>query len=130
LVLEQFKNSYPYELSGGMRQRVAIARALANDPKVLIMDEPFGALDAQTRNTLQHELLEIWRKNNITILFVTHSMDEAVFLADRIVVMSARPGKIVDIIDVDLPHLRDRTAPESNALRNHVLKLLAEEREK
>lgn len=128
--LEQFKNSYPYELSGGMRQRVAIARALANDPKVLIMDEPFGALDAQTRNTLQHELLEIWRKNNITILFVTHSMDEAVFLADRIVVMSARPGKIIDIIDVDLPHLRDRTAPESNALRNHVLKLLAEEREK
>ena len=128
--LEQFKNSYPYELSGGMRQRVAIARALANDPKVLLMDEPFGALDAQTRNTLQHELLEIWGKNNVTILFVTHSMDEAVFLADRIVVMSARPGKIRDIIDVDLPRPRDRTTPESNEVRNHVLRLLAEERGK
>ncbi|MCK5307205.1 MAG: nitrate ABC transporter ATP-binding protein, partial [Zetaproteobacteria bacterium] len=87
-------------------------------------------LDAQTRNTLQHELLEIWGKKNVTILFVTHSMDEAVFLADRIVVMSARPGKIRDIIDVDLPRPRDRTAPESNELRNHVLRLLAEEREK
>ncbi len=128
--LEQFKNSFPYELSGGMRQRVAIARALATEPQVLLMDEPFGALDAQTRNTLQHELLEIWGKKNVTILFVTHSMDEAVFLADRIVVMSARPGKIKEIIDVDLPRPRDRTAPESNALRNHVLKLLAEERER
>jgi len=126
--LEQFKNSYPYELSGGMRQRVAIARALANEPKVLLMDEPFGALDAQTRNTLQHELLEIWQKKHVTILFVTHSVDEAVFLADRIVVMTSRPGRIKEIIDVDLPRPRDRTGPEANALRNRMLKLLAEER--
>ena len=128
--LELFKNSYPYELSGGMRQRVAIARALATEPQVLLMDEPFGALDAQTRNMLQHELLEIWEKKNVTILFVTHSVDEAVFLADRIVVMSARPGKIRDIIDVDLLRPRDRTGPEANALRNKLLRLLAEEREK
>lgn len=128
--LEQFRNSFPYELSGGMRQRVAIARALATQPQVLLMDEPFGALDAQTRNTLQHELLDIWEKKNVTILFVTHSMDEAVFLSDRIVVMSARPGKIKEIIDVNLKRPRDRTDPESNTLRNNVLKLLAREREK
>ncbi|MDF1534478.1 MAG: ABC transporter ATP-binding protein [Methanosarcinaceae archaeon] len=128
--LELFKNSYPYELSGGMRQRVAIARALATEPQVLIMDEPFGALDAQTRNMLQYELLEIWDKKNVTILFVTHSVDEAVFLADRIVIMSARPAKIREIINVDLLRPRDRTGPEANILRNRILKLLAEEREK
>ncbi|MDK2833588.1 MAG: sulfonate transport system ATP-binding protein [Methanolobus sp.] len=128
--LEQFRDSYPHELSGGMKQRVAIARALANEPEVLLMDEPFGALDAQTRNTLQHELLSIWQKKNITILFVTHSVDEAVFLADRIVIMTARPGKIKEIIKVDIPRLRDRTSLEVNQLRNRVLKLLAEEQKK
>lgn len=128
--LEQFRDSYPHELSGGMKQRVAIARALANEPEVLLMDEPFGALDAQTRNTLQHELLSIWQKKNITILFVTHSVDEAVFLADRIVIMTARPGKIKEVIKVDIPRLRDRTSLEVNQLRNRVLRLLAEEQKK
>ncbi|MBN1431413.1 MAG: ABC transporter ATP-binding protein [Methanomicrobiaceae archaeon] len=124
--LEGFGMSYPHELSGGMRQRVAIARALANDPKVLLMDEPFGALDAQTRNMMQRELLEIWEKTRKTIIFVTHSVDEAVFLADRIVVLSPRPGRIKDIIDVNLPRIRERTDPDFANLRRHVLSHMEE----
>ena len=126
--LEGFGKAYPHELSGGMRQRVAIARALANNPEVLLMDEPFGALDAQTRNMMQKELLEIWEKTKKTILFVTHSVDEAVFLSDRIIVLSPRPGRIKEIIDIDLPRIRERTDPEFAVLRRRVLSLMEEVR--
>jgi NitT/TauT family transport system ATP-binding protein len=119
-----FENSYPYELSGGMRQRVAVARALAIDPSILLMDEPFGALDAQTRNLLQHELLEIWEKTRKTILFVTHSVDEAVFMADRIVVLTPRPGRICEVIPVQCTRPRDRTGVEFAKVRRHVLDLI------
>jgi len=122
--LSGFGNSYPYELSGGMRQRVAVVRALAVDPTVLLMDEPFGALDAQTRNRLQHDLLEIWDKTKKTILFVTHSVDEAVFLADRIVVLTPRPGHVCETIVVDHPRPRDRTSVEFAKVRRYVLDLI------
>jgi NitT/TauT family transport system ATP-binding protein len=122
--LAEFGNSYPFELSGGMRQRVAVVRALAVDPVVLLMDEPFGALDAQTRNRLQHELLDIWEKTKKTILFVTHSVDEAVYLADRIVVMTPRPGSVCEMIAIDLPRPRDRTSVEFAKVRRHVLDLI------
>lgn len=129
LGLEKFENSFPYELSGGMRQRIAIVRALINNPKLLLMDEPFGALDAQTRNIMQAELLRICEKKHKTILFVTHSVDEAVYLADRIVVMSARPGTIKEIFNIDLPHPRIRTSQEANIIRDRVLKSLGTEME-
>jgi len=119
-----FERSYPYELSGGMRQRVAIARALANNPDLLIMDEPFGALDAQTRNMMQRELLNIWEKQKKTILFVTHSVDEAVYLSDRIIVLTRAPGRISEIIEVTVPRPRDRTEPEFAALRKKVLTII------
>ena len=124
--LKGFEQSYPYELSGGMRQRVAVARALAIEPDILLMDEPFGALDAQTRNRLQKEILEIWDKTRKTILFVTHSVDEAVYLADRIVVLTGRPGSVREIISVDLPRPRDRTATEFAGIRRHVLEMMNE----
>jgi NitT/TauT family transport system ATP-binding protein len=125
--LDGFEKSYPYELSGGMRQRIAVARALAIDPAVLLMDEPFGALDAQTRNRMQKEILEIWNKTKKTILFVTHSVDEAVFLADRIIVLSRRPGKIKEIVKVIHCQPRDRTCAEFTSIRKHVLDLITEE---
>jgi len=124
--LGQFRDAYPHELSGGMRQRVAIARALANNPRVLLMDEPFGALDAQTRNIMQKELLEIWEETKKTVIFVTHSVDEAVYLADKIVLLSPRPGKIEEVIDVELPRPRDRTEPLFADLRKYILRRMEE----
>jgi len=119
--LSTFKTSYPAELSGGMRQRVAVARALALDPVLLLMDEPFGALDAQTRNKLQTELLGIWEKTQKTIVFITHSVDEAVYLADRIIVLSPRPGRVCRTVPIDLPRPRDRTSGEFAELRRDIL---------
>lgn len=128
--LTGFEDAHPKELSGGMKQRVGIARALANDPAVLLMDEPFGALDAQTRNLMQKELLRIWSATRKTVLFVTHSVDEAVFLADRVVVMTARPGMIKKAIPVPLSRPRERTSPEFISIRGEVLAELEEEFEK
>jgi len=122
--LAQFRDSYPSELSGGMRQRVAVARALTLDPVLLLMDEPFGALDAQTRNMLQKELLQIWEKTKKMIVFITHSVDEAVFLSDRIIVMTPRPGRICRNFEVPLPRPRDRTSVEFAQVRREVLDLI------
>lgn len=125
--LSQFEQSYPHELSGGMKQRVAIARALATDPDILLMDEPFGALDAQTRNFMQCELLDIWETKKKTILFVTHSCDEAVFLSDRVVILSPRPGIIREIFNIPISRPRDRTNKEFIDLRRHILEMIEEE---
>ncbi len=122
--LSNFRDSYPYQLSGGMKQRTAIARTLAVGPEILLMDEPFGALDAQTRNILQAQLLDIWNREKIKIVFVTHSVDEAVFLADKVAVMTARPGRIKEIVDIRIPRPRIRTDPEVNQVRDAILKSL------
>ncbi len=125
--LKGFENAYPHTLSGGMKQRVGIARALAYDPEILLMDEPFGALDAQTRKVMQQELMRIWEKTKKTVIFVTHSVIEAAYLADTIVVMTARPGKVKGIINVNLPRPRSYTDKEYLSIREKVLSLLEEE---
>ena len=125
--LTGFEKRYPQELSGGMRQRVALGRVLANDPKILLMDEPFAALDAQTRTLMQEELLRVWSGERRTALFITHNIEEAILLGDRVVVMTARPGRIKEIVAVDLPRPRDVTAADFNATRRRVAALLEDE---
>ncbi len=128
--LLDFAHSYPFQLSGGMQQRVAIARALALRPSILLMDEPFGALDAQTRSLMQELLLSIWERDRLSVLFVTHDIDEAIFLADRICVLSTKPGQVREIIDVRLPRPRDfsqQMEREFLALKQHVRGLIHDE---
>jgi NitT/TauT family transport system ATP-binding protein len=128
--LAQHGHKYPSQLSGGMKQRVAIARALANNPSVLLMDEPFGALDAQTREIMQEELLTIWERDRKTVIFVTHSISEAVFLADKVVVMGSRPGIVRGVFDVAIAHPRDRLSPDFVAIEAEIQTILREERQK
>ncbi|CAH0312287.1 ABC transporter ATP-binding protein [Roseomonas sp. CECT 9278] len=128
--LRGFENHWPRQLSGGMQQRCALARALANDPEILLLDEPFGALDHQTRELMQELLLEIWEADRKTVLFVTHDIDEAIFLANRVVVMSARPGRIKAEVPVALPHPRDwtmKTTPGFAALKARLMGEIREE---
>jgi NitT/TauT family transport system ATP-binding protein len=128
--LSGFEASYPAELSGGMRQRVGIARVLIMEPQVMLMDEPFGSLDAQTRTLMQELLLSLWERHHQTVLFITHDIEEAILLADRVCVMTARPGRIKKSIDVPMPRPRSielTTTPQFNALRREVLDLIREE---
>lgn len=125
--LEKFADAYPDQLSGGMKQRVAIARALANKPRILLMDEPFGALDAQTRCKMQSYLLQIWHNIDITVLFITHDLDEAIYLADRILVLKAHPGEVQEVIEVPVPRPRDPEqfiSPEFLATRKRIDELI------
>lgn len=125
--LTQFVDSYPHQLSGGMKQRVAIARALANQPRVLLMDEPFGALDAQTRSKMQSYLMEIWQNIDITVLFITHDLDEAIYLADRILVLKAHPGEVQELIEVPVPQPRSADqllSPEFLATKKRLEELI------
>ncbi|HVV15755.1 MAG TPA: ABC transporter ATP-binding protein [Polyangia bacterium] len=125
--LTKFASAYPHQLSGGMKQRVAIARALANRPRILLMDEPFGALDAQTRCQMQSYLLQIWKQVDITILFITHDLDEAVYLADRILILDAHPGRVREMMEVPVPRPRDPeqfVSPAFIAARHHLEELI------
>ena len=115
--LQKFADAFPHQLSGGMKQRVAIARVLANDAEIVLMDEPFGALDAMTRERLQDELVDVWQRTGLTVIFVTHAIDEAIFLADRVVVMSPGPGHIEREYPIDLPRPRDFASPKFNEWR-------------
>lgn len=119
--LSGFEGAYSHQLSGGMAQRAAIARVLVNEPKILLLDEPFGALDALTRVYLQRELQKIWLAHRSTVLMVTHDVEEALYLADRVIVMDANPGSIKRIVNVPLPHPRDRTTPELQVLKEQIL---------
>ena len=128
--LSSFRDAYPSELSGGMQQRIALARVLAFEPAMLLMDEPFGALDAQTREIMQEELTTIWQRHKRTVLFVTHDIEEAVYLSDRVIVFSARPGRLKADITIDLPRPRKpeiRKSAEFQALRNRIWDMLREE---
>ncbi len=125
--LQRFENKYPHQLSGGMKQRVSIARALANDPMLLLMDEPFSALDAQARTLMQYELSRIWEETQKSLLYITHNIQEAVFLGDRVVVLSRRPGRILDVVRIDLPRPREehitiekRYLEYVNEIWNHI----------
>jgi NitT/TauT family transport system ATP-binding protein len=118
--LTRFADAYPHQLSGGMKQRVAIALVLANEAEMVLMDEPFGALDAMTRERLQDELLDIWQRTKLTVLFVTHSIEEAIFLADRVVVMEPGPGRIASEHMITLPRPRDVASPEFNEVRRDL----------
>jgi NitT/TauT family transport system ATP-binding protein len=130
LKLTEFRTRFPKDLSGGMRQRVAIARVLALDSPILLMDEPFGALDALTRRTLQDELLRVWNELRKTVVFVTHSIEEAIYLADRVVVMTYRPGTIKRDQTISLPHPRDAASSEFNALKRELGTLVSAEQER
>jgi NitT/TauT family transport system ATP-binding protein len=131
--LEGFENSYPHELSGGMQQRAELARLLANDPDIMLMDEPFSGLDAMTKELMQENLLDVWEDEDRTVLFITHDVEEAIFLADRVVVMSARPGQVKDVLDVDLERPRKLdmlTTDEFNRVKRRALDLIHEEAER
>jgi NitT/TauT family transport system ATP-binding protein len=128
--LKDFERHYPHELSGGMKQRVGLARALATEPEVLLMDEPFAALDAQTRDLMQSELLQIWERTKKTVLFVTHSIEEAAYLSDRVIIMTARPGRTKETLKIQLPRPRDyemRLTPQFNDIKSRIWDVLKEE---
>jgi NitT/TauT family transport system ATP-binding protein len=131
--LSGFENSYPHELSGGMQQRAELARLLANDPKIMLMDEPFSGLDAMTKDLMQEKLLDVWENEDRTVLFITHDVEEAIFLADRVVIMSARPGKVKDVIDVDLGRPRNfevQTTDRFTELKEQATETIHDEAER